>query len=147
MAVERRHPGAVDQAGEPVTPRGVVVLGVAAVVSVFLLPPVGLVLGVMTLVFAIRLMGATRPQPQELLTPDGVPVTVRVASPGRTNAVFGLVLGITATTLSALLVVMLVAFWGELRTYTTCHNNTITTQGEEKCKTELKNAILHRLGQ
>ena len=129
------------------SPRWLVVIGTAAVVFVFVLPPVGLVLGIVTIVAASRQMRATRPQPQELLTPDGVPVTVRVAQPGRINAVFGLVLGITATVLGTLLLFVLVAFWSELRTYSDCTDNTNTTQGQERCKTDLKDSVLDRIGQ
>jgi len=127
--------------------RLVVIMGVGAVVLVFLLPPVGLVLGVVTVVLAARQMKATRPQPQELLTPDGTPVTVKVGRPGRINAVFGLVLGVTATALGTLLLVLLVAFWSELNDYTDCSNGALTTQGETRCKDALKDAVLDRIGQ
>ena len=128
-------------------PRVVVILGVVAVVLVFVIPPLGLLLGVLTLVQAIRLMRRTAPQPQELLTPTGEPVVVKVAQPGRINAIFGLVLGITATALGALLLILLAVFWTELKDYTDCANSTNTTQGAEKCKTELKDAVLNRVGQ
>lgn len=128
-------------------PRWLVVLGVTAVVSVFVLPPVGLVLGVLTLVYAIRAMRATRPEPQQLLTPEGLPVTVSVARPGRSNAVFSLVLGITATVLGALVMIALLTFWTEISDYVECEQGTNTTQGEQKCRDALEQAIKDRLGQ
>src|SRR6478609_4262403 len=108
--------------------RGLVVMGVVAVILVFVVPPVGLGLGAVTVFFAARLMRATKPQEQELLTPEGVPVKVKLPQPGRTNAVFGLVLGIAATALGVLITVMLLAFWTEISDYTTCHEGVNTTQ-------------------
>ena len=127
-------------------PRTLVVLGVAALVCVFVLPPLGLLLGIVTLVLAARLMRGTRAQPQELLTPEGRPVTVKVAQAGRTNAVFALVLGIAATALGGLLCAMLIVLWPQVRDYSTCHDGVNTTQGEAKCKQEFKDAVLTRFG-
>ena len=129
------------------SPRWLVVLGATAVVAVFLLPPAGLALGVLTLVFAIRAMRATRPQPQELLTPDGAPVTVNMPQPGRGAAIFGLVLGIAAAVLGVLVLTALAVFWTEVSDYVECERQSNTTQGEQKCRTALEDAIKDRLGQ
>jgi hypothetical protein len=140
--------GRIDaMAGAPVGSRLVVVAGVAALALVFVLPPLGFVLGIVTLVYAIRLMRRTRPQPQELLTPTGQPVTVKVPQPGRTGAVFGLVLAGTATALGGVLIVLFAVFWTEISDYASCHNDANTRQGEQKCQDALKDAILNRVGQ
>jgi len=127
--------------------RGLVVMGVVAVILVFVVPPVGLGLGAVTVFFAARLMRATKPQEQELLTPEGVPVKVKLPQPGRTNAVFGLVLGIAATALGVLITVMLLAFWTEISDYTTGHEGVNTTQGESKCMDTFKDSVREKLGQ
>ena len=128
-------------------PRLLVVLGIASLVLVFILPPVAAVGGVLTIVFAVRRMNATRPQPQELLTPDGAPVTVNVAQPGRPSAVVALVLGIAAAVLGILVTVMLVVLWPEVSDYNECRDSTVTTQGEQKCRDTLEDAIKNRFGQ
>ena len=127
--------------------RWLVVLGVVAVVLVFVLPPVGLGLGILTIVLAGRAMRATKPQDQELLTPDGAPVTVKVAQPGRINAVFALTMGIAATVLGAIVIVVLFAFWGEFSDYAKCRENSNTTQGSQKCEDAFRDAVTDRLGQ
>jgi len=128
------------------TGRVLAAFGVVALVLVFVLPPLGLALGVIVLVRAIRLMRATAPAPQELRTPDGLPVTVRMPQPGRAAAVLALVTGVAATVLGALVLVLLVTFWTELRDYTECHDAANTTQGEQHCRDQLQDAIFDRFG-
>ena len=80
-------------------------------------------------------------------TIEGAPITVNVASPGRTSAVFGLVLGIAATVLGVIVLVALLAFWSQISDYTSCTNDTNTTQGEAACKKTLEDSIKDKLGQ
>jgi uncharacterized membrane protein len=129
------------------SPRVAAVLGIVAVAAAFALFPVGIVLGVVTIVGSARALRATRAQPQELMTPDGRPITVDVAQPGRGAAALGLALGIVATTLGVLVLAVVVVFLPQLRTYESCHNDANTVQGTDACTQQFKDAVHHRLGQ
>lgn len=127
--------------------RLLVVTGVIAVILVFVVPPFGLVLGIAAIVSASKQLKATRPEEQELLTPDGNPVVVKVGKPGRANAVVGLVLGIAAVALGTLVTAMLVVIWPQVSDYAKCSDATVTTQGQAKCEKQFKDAVLDRFGQ
>jgi len=128
-------------------PRTALVVGIVAVVAAFALFPVGIVLGVVTIIGAARGLRATRPQPQELMTPDGNPITVKVAQPGRGSAALALALGIVATVLGTLVLVVVLVFLPQLRTYENCRNEANTVQGSDACTQQFKDAVQHRLGQ
>lgn len=56
------------------------------------------------------------------------------------------VLGSAATALGLLVVVVVVAVWPQLQAYSSCRNDTVTTQGSSACQQEFKDAVLKRFG-
>ena len=118
-----------------------------SMVSVFVLPAIMLAVGILLVYLGARGLKASRPQPQELMTPDGVPVVVNVAQPGRTKAVVVLIIGIAATTIASLLLIAIVAFWNEFSDFSKCTEGANTTQGQQSCTDQFETSVKDRLGQ
>jgi hypothetical protein len=131
-----------------VKPRTVLVVGIVAVVASFLvlLAPLGVGLGILALVQGVRAYRATRPQEQDLRTPEGAPITVKVPQPGHGQALAGIVLGAVAVVVGALVLTVIALFITELREYSECRDATNTRQGEAICEDAFRDAINQRFG-
>ena len=81
------------------------------------------------------------------MTPDGVPVTVPVAQPGRSNAIVGLIIGVAVTTFAVLMFAVIGVFWPQFSDWANCDQGTNTTQGHQSCTDQFEQAVKDRLGQ
>jgi hypothetical protein len=124
------------------SPRGVLLLAIAAAVMCFVVPPAGMAVGILATVLAVRGMRRTAPVEQTFVGAFGEQVTVPVAQKGRGLAVTGLVIAIGAAVLGTLLTVALALFWDEVGDYVDCRDQANTIQAKQKCEDDFRDAVL-----
>jgi len=103
------------------------VSGLISLPATVLFFPVGLVLGVLAIITAIRALR------------KGGPTVV-----GR--AIVGLLAGAFSTVLALLCIAFIIGLWPQYKAFTTCQNTAVTIQDKNVCQNQLRADIEHRFG-
>lgn len=109
--------------------RVALILGVGAVIFCVPLPPLGIVMGVVAIVFGALARRIARP--------------ARVRAPG---AVPGIVLGIVGTVIASLVAMVLLTFWDEWTQAQDCLEGANTRSAQQKCQDTLIKQVNERAG-
>lgn len=104
--------------------------GIASLVAAVFFFPLGLLLGVVSLVLGRRTLQAAR--------------AAGSGAPSRT--VVGMTLGVLGSALAVLVGIVVVTFWPQLRDYETCRAGANTLIAQQACDAQLRSALLARIG-
>lgn len=104
--------------------------GLAALLGAVFFFPLGLALGVGALVVGRRTLRAAR--------------TSGTAAPSRTAV--GMTLGALGAALAVLVGIVVAMFWPQLRDYESCRAGANTQIAQQACDTQLRTALLDRIG-
>lgn len=111
--------------GKP--PRTGLIIGLVSIPMTILFFPIGLVLGVIAIVTAIRALR------------KGGPSVVG-------KSVGGLLAGAASTLIAALCLVFLIGFWPQYRSFIDCQSSAVTIQDKNTCQNEFRGDVEKRLG-